>query len=115
MCDLIEANHPIILGPSNSNLGRLIAIIAEAFNRGAVDEDTSPVAQRMLNLVREIQVCIIVNVCVIQILREFLAEWFSCHFQRNDEVFQACLQQLLPDQQVALSDALNSAAAASVS
>ncbi|XP_026272263.1 importin-5 [Frankliniella occidentalis] len=82
MCDLIEANHPIILGPNNSNLGRLIAIIAEAFNRGAVDEDTTPVAQRMLNLVREIQ--------------------------RNDAVFQVCLQQLLPDQQVALSDALNS-------
>jgi len=56
MCDLIEANHPVILGPNNANLGRLIAIIADAFNRGAVDEETSPVALRMLNLVREIQV-----------------------------------------------------------
>lgn len=36
-------------------------------------------------------------------------------FQRNDAVFQACLQQLLPDQQVALSDALNTAAAPTAS
>lgn len=61
LCDLIEGNHPVILGPNNSNLGHLIAIIAEAFNRGAVDEETTPVAQRMLNLVREIQVCLIVS------------------------------------------------------
>ena len=55
LCDLIEANHPKILGPNNANLARLIAILAEAFYQGAIDE-SSPVGHRMLNIVREIQV-----------------------------------------------------------
>merc|ERR1711962_290502 len=30
LCDLIEANHPIILGPNNANIPRIIAIFAES-------------------------------------------------------------------------------------
>lgn len=55
LCHLIENNHPVILGPSNANLPKLIAIIAEAFLRDAIATD-HVVAQKMLNIVRQIQV-----------------------------------------------------------
>jgi hypothetical protein len=48
-------NHPLILGPNTSNLPKLIAIIAEAFARDAIDVEHE-VAKRMVGLVREIQV-----------------------------------------------------------
>merc|ERR1712168_679389 len=30
MCDLIEANHPIVLGPNNANIPHIIAIFAQS-------------------------------------------------------------------------------------
>lgn len=55
LCHLIETNNSIILGPNSSNIPRLIALIAEAFYRNAIPVD-HPVAQRMTNIVRQIQV-----------------------------------------------------------
>ena len=57
LCDLIETNHPLILGPNHANLPKLIAIIAEAFARDAIDVEND-VAKRMVGLVRQCQVCI---------------------------------------------------------
>ncbi|XP_054270328.1 importin-5 isoform X2 [Macrosteles quadrilineatus] len=80
LCHLIENNHPVILGPSNANLPKLIAIIAEAFSREAITSD-HVVGQRMLNIVRQIQ--------------------------GNSEMFQYCATQLTPEQQLALNAALS--------
>lgn len=60
LCHLIESNHPVILGPSTANLPKLIAIIAEAFHRDAIATD-HVVAQKMLNIVRQIQVTVLLK------------------------------------------------------
>lgn len=79
LCDLVEANHPIVLGPNHANLPRVISIIAEAFNKEVLDAE-SEVYQRMLNIVRQVQ--------------------------GNQVVFEACLSQLNADQQQVLQQAL---------
>ncbi|KAL1132390.1 hypothetical protein AAG570_010345 [Ranatra chinensis] len=81
LCQLIENNNSIILGPNSSNIPRLIAIIAETFSRDGIASD-DPVAIRMTNIVRQIQA--------------------------NGELFQVCISQLTSEQQVALHDALSS-------
>lgn len=58
LCQLIENNHPIVLGPNNSNIPRLIAIMAEAFLRDAIPAEHE-VKQRMLHIIRQIQVSVI--------------------------------------------------------
>lgn len=55
LCDLIEANHLVVLGPNNANLPRLISFFAEALYRDAVPTD-NPVMARILSIVRQIQV-----------------------------------------------------------
>lgn len=55
LCDLIEANHAVILGRNNAHLPRLISFFAEALLRKAVPTD-NPVMSRMISIVREIQV-----------------------------------------------------------
>uniref|UniRef100_A0A670KJC7 Importin 5 n=1 Tax=Podarcis muralis TaxID=64176 RepID=A0A670KJC7_PODMU len=55
LCDLIESNHPIVLGPNNSNLPKIFSIIAdgemnEAMKRG------DPCTKRLANVVRQVQV-----------------------------------------------------------
>ena len=56
LCDLIEANHPIILGQNNSNIPRIIAIFAEAFSVEALPT-SNEVHKRMVNITRQVQVC----------------------------------------------------------
>ena len=55
LCDLIEGNHPIILGQNNANIPRILAIFAEAFAVEAL-----PVAneeyKRMVLITRQVQV-----------------------------------------------------------
>ncbi|XP_066591327.1 importin-5 [Prorops nasuta] len=80
LCDLIESNHALALGPNNANLPRLISFFAEAFYRDAVTSD-SPVMQRILSLVRQIQ--------------------------SNESMFQACISALTTEQQQALHEALS--------
>ncbi|XP_058802795.1 importin-5 [Phymastichus coffea] len=80
LCDLIEANHPVVLGPNNSNLPRLISFFAEALNKEVVSSD-NPVHVRILSIVRQIQ--------------------------SNETLFQACINVLTTDQQQALHEALS--------
>lgn len=79
LCDLIENNHPVVLGPNNTNLPRLVGIMAEAFSKEVI-KSTQPVGIRMTNIVRQIQ--------------------------SNDTMFQTCIAALTPEQQQALSSAL---------
>jgi hypothetical protein len=78
-CDLVEANHPVVLGPNHSNLPRIIYIIAEAFNKEVLDVE-SELFRRMVNIVRQVQ--------------------------GNQSVFEACLSQMNAEQQAALQEAL---------
>lgn len=55
LCDLIERNHPTVLGINNSNLPNLIAIMVEVFYKEAIKLD-HVVARRMITIIREIQV-----------------------------------------------------------
>ncbi|KAK7080859.1 Importin-5, partial [Halocaridina rubra] len=75
LCDLIDSNHPLVLGPNNSNLPQLMAILAEAFKREAVEKEAE-VTKRMLNIVQQLQA--------------------------NPEMFEACVSQLSQEQQLAL-------------
>ncbi|KAK6633230.1 hypothetical protein RUM44_003831 [Polyplax serrata] len=83
LCDLIQANHPVVLGTNNSNIPKLIAILAEAFFRDAFTLEDE-IAKRVLCIIRQIQA--------------------------NVELFKACLQHLNSDQQRALHMALVSSA-----
>ncbi|XP_049800660.1 importin-5 [Schistocerca nitens] len=82
LCDLIEANHPLVLGPNNSNLPKLIAIIAEAFAKDAINTEHD-VAKRMVAIIR--------------------------HIQGTGEMFQVCVGQLTAEQQQALHQVLSGA------
>jgi hypothetical protein len=55
LCDLIEANHPTVLGPNNSNLARIVGIFAEAFSVDALPP-SHEVHSRMVNIIRQVQV-----------------------------------------------------------
>lgn len=83
LCDLIESNHPVALGPNNANLPKLVGIMAEAFSKEVI-EPTAPVGIRMTNIVRQIQ--------------------------SNESMFQNCIAALSPEQQQALSSALQTQA-----
>lgn len=85
LCDLIQANHPIILGANNSNLPRIFTIIAEAFYREVVPT-SNPEASRMLAIVKQIE--------------------------SSPEVFQACVAVLTPEQKQALESAYQEITAA---
>jgi len=75
LCDLIDGNHPLALGPNNANLPQLMAIFAEAFAREAVDKEAE-VTGRMLNIIRQLQA--------------------------QPEMFQACINQLSQEHQISL-------------
>ncbi|KAI0224095.1 Importin-5 [Lamellibrachia satsuma] len=83
LCDLIEMNHPLVLGENNQNLPRIMSIIAEAFLKDAITP-TSDVGKRLANIVRQVQ--------------------------NNGEIFQACLAQLNEHQQQVLSSAMSESA-----
>ncbi|XP_067614434.1 importin-5 [Eurosta solidaginis] len=87
MCDLIQANHPIVLGNNNTNLPRIVSIIAQAFVTKVV-ASLSDVGTRMLGIVKQVE--------------------------SNPEVFQACASILTPEQQYALQDAYRELAAGAV-
>ncbi|XP_077408613.1 importin-5 [Vanacampus margaritifer] len=55
LCDLIESNNPVVLGPDNSNLPKLFVIIADAVaNESVKSEDAC--SKRLANVVRQVQV-----------------------------------------------------------
>jgi len=54
-CDLVEANHPIVLGDNNSNLPHVFTIIVHAFARDAFEEGNelaTTVKQRLINIIK---------------------------------------------------------------
>ena len=55
LCDLIEGNHPLILGNQNGNIPRIIEIFAEAFACDALPS-SNEVYGRMVNITRQVQV-----------------------------------------------------------
>ncbi|XP_074657622.1 importin-5-like [Tubulanus polymorphus] len=75
LCDLIESNHPTVLGQENGNLPRLLSIIADAFVNEAIDK-SDDTGKRLLNIVRQMGA--------------------------NGAVFQACMDQLNEEQQSVL-------------
>lgn len=87
LCDLIQANHPIVLGANNSNLPRIVCIIAEAMYRDVIDP-THEVGRRMLEIVKQVE--------------------------QSPDVFQVCISALSADQKKALEDAYRELAAAAV-
>lgn len=80
LCDLVELNHPLILGENNQNLPRILGIMADAFRHDAITK-TSEVGVRVLNIIRQVQ--------------------------SNEQIFQACLAQLTTEHQATLSLALS--------
>ncbi|XP_070496261.1 importin-5 [Chironomus tepperi] len=97
LCDLIQSNHPIVLGNNNSNLPRIVALIGDAFYHGVIQiitptnenidnmrldyvQRNNDVAGRMLNIVKQIQ--------------------------SNGEVFNACIQMINDQQKSALEEAM---------
>ncbi|CAL8124033.1 unnamed protein product [Orchesella dallaii] len=51
LCDLVESDNPLALGPQGSNLPRIILVIAETFVRKALPDD-SVCRPRLVNIVR---------------------------------------------------------------
>lgn len=78
LCELIQANHPVVLGANNANLPRIVSIIAEAFHRDAIGP-AHEVGRRLLDIVKQIE--------------------------QNPDVFQACIGALNEDQKHALEEA----------
>ncbi|KAK6963036.1 Importin-5 [Biomphalaria glabrata] len=74
-CDLLDKNHPAIMGENASNLPQVISIVAETLHRELVQEDT-PLYMRLVNIVRQVQ--------------------------SNPDVFQVCVSQLTEQQRQAL-------------
>ncbi|KAF3706248.1 Importin-5 [Channa argus] len=55
LCDLIESNNPIVLGPDNSNLPKIFLIIADGVaNESVRSEDAC--SKRLANVIRQVQV-----------------------------------------------------------
>uniref|UniRef100_A0A8C0XP96 Importin N-terminal domain-containing protein n=1 Tax=Castor canadensis TaxID=51338 RepID=A0A8C0XP96_CASCN len=82
LCDLIESNHPIVLGPNNSNLPKIFSIIAEGEMHEAIKHE-DPCAKRLANVVRQVQT--------------------------SGGLWTECIAQLSPEQQAATQELLNSA------
>jgi hypothetical protein len=99
LCDLIQSNHPVILGNNNSNLPRIVALIGDAFYHGVIQiitptndnidnmridyvQRNNDVAGRLLNIVKQIQ--------------------------SNGEVFTACIEMITEQQKSALEEAMKS-------
>jgi len=79
LCDLLESNNSIALGPQGANIPRIVNIIAEAFARKAVPDDAT-CRPRLVNLIRMIQ--------------------------NDSNLFQACVAQLSLECQQSLQAAL---------
>uniref|UniRef100_A0ACB8FJL1 Importin-5 n=2 Tax=Sphaerodactylus townsendi TaxID=933632 RepID=A0ACB8FJL1_9SAUR len=54
LCDLIESNNPIVLGPNNSNLPKIFSIIADGEINEAIKHQ-DPCTKRLANVIRQVQ------------------------------------------------------------
>uniref|UniRef100_A0A674HVH8 Importin 5 n=1 Tax=Taeniopygia guttata TaxID=59729 RepID=A0A674HVH8_TAEGU len=82
LCDLLESNNPIVLGPNNSNLPRILGIIADGEIHEAIKHE-DPCTKRLANVVRQVQT--------------------------SRGLWTECISQLNADQQAAIQELLNSA------
>ncbi|CAF1354053.1 unnamed protein product [Adineta ricciae] len=80
LCDLIESNNPIIIGPENANIPNVIKLFADAFVKSSI-EINSVVGQRMVLILR--------------------------HVQTIPSIFQTCMSALTNDERQALANAMN--------
>lgn len=76
LCDLVEANHPAVLGANNANLPKVIQIMADALAMDAMPMGHEA-RTRVINLCKQVQ--------------------------SNAQLFQACVATLTPNQKEALS------------
>ncbi|KAK2856910.1 hypothetical protein Q5P01_005645 [Channa striata] len=82
LCDLIESNNPIVLGPENSDLPKIFLIIADGVaNESVRSED--PCSKRLASVIRQVQV--------------------------SAELWTQCVSTLNETQQKAIQDLLNTA------
>ncbi|ESP04937.1 hypothetical protein LOTGIDRAFT_184912 [Lottia gigantea] len=79
LCDLIDMNHPAVLGANNSNLPKIIWSIAEVMQKETFATDAD-IYVRLVNIVKQVQT--------------------------NESVFGACLQELTPVLREALMEGL---------
>lgn len=80
LCDLIQSQNPLILGPSNVNIPRILAIFAEALNEDALSFNPE-VQGRVLAILK--------------------------HIRNSQSVWVACLQYLSEEQRQVLSTTLS--------
>ncbi|XP_066562833.1 importin-5 [Amia ocellicauda] len=55
LCDLLESNNPIVLGPENSNLPKIFLIIADGVVSESVKHEDG-CSKRLANVIRQVQV-----------------------------------------------------------
>ncbi|KAJ8393859.1 hypothetical protein AAFF_G00055880 [Aldrovandia affinis] len=55
LCDLIESNNPIVLGPDNANLPKIFSIIAEGVVSESIKREDG-CSKRLANVIRQVQV-----------------------------------------------------------
>uniref|UniRef100_A0A8C9VPP6 Karyopherin (importin) beta 3 n=1 Tax=Scleropages formosus TaxID=113540 RepID=A0A8C9VPP6_SCLFO len=55
LCDLIESNNPIVLGPENTNLPKIFLIIADGVANESVKREDG-CSKRLANVIRQVQV-----------------------------------------------------------
>uniref|UniRef100_A0A8B9H1F5 Karyopherin (importin) beta 3 n=1 Tax=Astyanax mexicanus TaxID=7994 RepID=A0A8B9H1F5_ASTMX len=55
LCDLIECNNPVVLGPDNTNLPKIFLIIAEGVANESIKSDYD-CSKRLANVIRQVQV-----------------------------------------------------------
>lgn len=80
LCDLIQSNHVAVLGANNSNLPRILQIIAGAFDSSVI-APKHEVGSRMLQIVKQLE--------------------------SNQELFKACYEVLTHEQREALKEAFS--------
>nr|CAH8872708.1 unnamed protein product [Trichobilharzia regenti] len=107
LCDLLEANNPVVIGPDNSNLPRIVRAIAESMSTGGLsDSDTENSSPKLaagdqaggFNQQNGLDKPSTYQRCV-SILR---------HIQSNSSLVEACVSQLNEEQRKALGVALMS-------
>ncbi|XP_053719016.1 importin-5 [Synchiropus splendidus] len=54
LCDLIESNNPIVLGPDNSNLPKIFLIIADGVASESIKSEDA-CSKRLANVIRQVQ------------------------------------------------------------
>uniref|UniRef100_A0A286XZM1 Importin 5 n=1 Tax=Cavia porcellus TaxID=10141 RepID=A0A286XZM1_CAVPO len=82
LCDLIESNYPVVLGPNNTNLPKIFSIIAEGEIHEAIKHE-DPCAKCLANVILQVQT--------------------------SGGLWTECVSQLSPEQQAAIQELLNSA------